>query len=136
MVRPDFCHHSSDDDEDDNNYSLSVPGASASLCDSISNLSFVSSLTGLTTPEPSPDITCAMFGALGSSSEQISLSSCASQTDTSACTSKMYLEIPPHLPNCGQVILSLPLTGDLNCKYMEKYLGSNLNLVLNQRKYY
>ena len=93
------------DEEEDENY-LCVRAATVDLADSISNLSFASSNTGLLTPEPSPDITSDMFGMLCSSSEQISFSSSASQTNTNTSTSnsnRMYLEIPPLLPNCGQV---------------------------------
>ena len=96
-------HFTSSDDDEEDNY-LCVRGARADLCDSISNLSFASSATGLLTPEPNPDITSDMFGMLGSSTEQISFCSSASQTNTpTSHSSKMYLEIPPHLPNCGQV---------------------------------
>ena len=97
------CLASSDEEEDDNY--LCVRGARTDLCDSISNLSFASTTTGLLTPEPNPDITSDMFGMLGSSSDQVSFSSSASQTNTNTPTSsgKMYLEIPPHLPSCGQV---------------------------------
>ena len=98
------CCHSSDEEEDDNY--LSVRGAMAELGDShsISNLSFASSATGLLTPEPHPDITSDMFGQLASSSEQISVCSSASQTNTeTANCNKMFLEIPPHHHNCGQV---------------------------------
>ena len=100
---PHVCPLPSSDEEDEDNY-LCVRGATADLGDSISNLSFTSSATGLLTPEPNPDITSDMFGMLGSSSEQISFCSSASQTNTPTSNSrKMYLEIPPHLPNCGQV---------------------------------
>ena len=93
------------DDEEDENYLCVRGGPTADLTDSISNLSFTSSATGLLTPEPNPDITSEMFGMLGSTSDQISFSSSASQTNTTSTSNsnKMYLEIPPHLPNCGQV---------------------------------
>lgn len=93
------------DDEEDENYLCVRGGPTADLTDSISNLSFTSSAAGLLTPEPHPDITSEMFGMLGSTSDQISFSSSASQTNTTSTSNsnKMYLEIPPHLPNCGQV---------------------------------
>ena len=99
-------HILSSDEEEDNN-SLSVRGPRASLCDTISNLSFSCSTAGTATPEPCPDITSALFTPQGteSSSESGSLSHTASFKSSHSTSNggKMYLEIPAHLPSCGRV---------------------------------